>query len=305
MVAAGTLTAAAEELGFTVSAVSQQLSTLEAQAGLALYERVGRGVRPTEAGRLLAERADVILDEVARIEADLADLRAGRTGRVRVLTFHSAGETLLPQAIAELRNERPHVRVVPGVDEAPGALRRLRSGEVDLILAVEPYHPGSPPADGLHRWHLLTDPYRLLLPGEHPLGARGRAVPVKALAEEPWIVTTGPDDYLRVTWMAHTAAAGFTPVVGAETDEFPVTQGYVAAGLGVAMVPKLATGVLRPGVVVRRLAPEPPAREIWLATRPALLESPAVVEVAAALRRAATSVIGHWERLADGAKGSA
>jgi DNA-binding transcriptional LysR family regulator len=290
VVAAGTLTAAADELGFTVSAVSQQLSTLEGQAGIALYERVGRGVRPTDAGRLLAERADEILDRVARAEADLADLRSGRTGRVRVLTFHSAGETLLPQAIAAVSTAHPDLRVIPGVDEAPGALRRLRAGEVELILAVEPHSPGHGPDDGLHRWHLLTDPYRLLVPTRHRLAAR-RRVSLDELADEPWIVTTGPDDYLRTTLLAHTRQAGFTPIVGAETDEFPVTAGYVAAGLGVALVPQLATGALRPGVVVRRLEPEPPAREIWLATRPALLESPAVSQLAAALRRAAQAAV--------------
>jgi DNA-binding transcriptional LysR family regulator len=282
VVEAGTLTAAAHELGFTVSAVSQQLATLETQAGVSLYERVGRGVRPTAAGRLLAERAGRVLREVAHAEAALADLREGRTGRVRVLTFHSAGEALLPQAIAMLRAEHPAVRVLPSVDESPGALRRLRDAEVDLVLVVEPFGPSAQPTDDLRRWHLLADPYRLLVPHDHPL-ARRRKVPVTALADEPWVVTIGPDDYVRTTTIDLCRRAGFSPRIAAESDEFPVTQGYVAAGLGVSLVPVLALGAVRRGVVVRKLSPAPPPRQIWLATRPALLDVPAVAALAAAL----------------------
>ena len=286
VVEAGTLTAAAHELGFTVSAVSQQLATLESQSGVELYERVGRGVRPTAAGRLLAARADRILREVAQAEAALADLREGRTGRVRVLTFHSAGEALLPEAIAALRDEHPAVRVLPSVDESPGALRRLREGEVDLVLVVEPFGPSAQPSDDLHRWHLLADEYRLLVPHDHPL-ARRRKVPVDALVDEPWIVTIGPDDYVRATIVDLCRRAGFSPHVGAESDEFPVAQGYVAAGLGVALVPVLALGALRRGVVVRKITPAPQPRQIWLATRPTLLEAPAVASIASALQAVA------------------
>lgn len=282
VVAAGTLTAAAQELGFTVSAVSQQLATLESQAGVALYERVGRGVRPTAAGQLLAARADRILREVAHAETALADLREGRTGRVRVLTFHSAGEALLPEAIAALRAEHPAVRVLPSVDESPGALRRLREGEVDLVLVVEPFGPSARPSDDLHRWHLLADEYRLLVPHDHPL-ARRRKIRVDALGDEAWIMTIGPDDYVRRTTVDLCRRAGFSPRIGAESDEFPVTQGYVAAGLGVALVPELALGALRRGVLVRSLAPSPPPRQIWLATRPALLDAAPVAALAAAL----------------------
>lgn len=283
VVEAGTLTAAAHELGFTVSAVSQQLATLESQAGIALYERVGRGVRPTAAGRLLASRADRILREVTQAEAALADLREGRTGRVRVLTFHSAGEALLPEAIAALRLEHPAVRVLPSVDESPGALRRLREGAVDLVVVVEPYGPANQPSDDLHRWHLLSDPYRLLVPHDHPL-ARRRMISVAALADTPWIVTIGPDDYVRTTTFDLCRRAGFSPRIGAESDEFPVTQGYVAAGLGVSLVPVLALGALRRGVLVREATPAPPPRQIWLATRPNLLaDAPAVAALAAAL----------------------
>jgi DNA-binding transcriptional LysR family regulator len=194
----GSLTAAAHELGYTVSAVSQQLERLEQQAGMALFEKAGRGVRPTEAGLLLAQHADRILHEVHEAQDALAALREGRAGRLRVVTFFSAGEALLPQAIAAMRRELPGLEVRPSVDEEVGALRRLRAGEVDLVVVVEPFARGNQPDDDLHRWHLLDDEYRLLLPAEHPL-ARRRTVAIDDLADEDWVVTTGPIDYVRQT----------------------------------------------------------------------------------------------------------
>lgn len=286
VVAEGSLTAAAASLGYTVSAVSQQIAHLEEQSGAQLYERVGRGVRPTEAGLLLAAHAERILHEVDEAQDALADLRDGRAGRIRVLTFHSAGETLLPVAIAALRDRMPGVHVRPSVDETPGALRRLRSGEVDLVIVVEPFGPGKQPDDDLHRWHLLEDEYRILLPHDHPLAGR-RTVQVEDLADADWVVTVGPDDYVRRTTIAACRRAGFAPRLAAESDEFPVTQGYVSAGLGVALVPQLGLSAVRRGVTVRRLVPDPEPRHIWLATRPVLREQSAVNQMARALRDAA------------------
>jgi DNA-binding transcriptional LysR family regulator len=285
VVAQGSLTAAAAELGYTVSAVSQQLSQLEHQAGTPLFEKAGRGVRPTEAGLLLAAHAERVLHEIDEAELALAALREGRAGRLRVVTFFSAGEGLLPGAIAAMRRELPGLEVRPSVDEEVGALRRLRAGEVDLVVVVEPFGRGHQPDDDLHRWHLLDDEYRLLLPSEHPL-ARRRTVDVDALADEDWVVTAGPIDYVRHTTSAICRRAGFTPRFVAESDEFPLTQGYVAAGIGVALVPELALGAVRPDVAVRRLAPPPEPRHIWAVTRGSLRNHQPVVRMVAALQAA-------------------
>lgn len=287
VVAEGSLTRAAATLGYTVSAVSQQLAHLEAQAGIDLFEKAGRGVRPTQAGLLLAEHAERVLHEIAEAETALGDLRDGRAGRLRVVSFHSAGESLLPPAIATLRVQLPHLHVRPIVDETPGALRRLRAGEADLVIMVEPYARGDEPDDDLHRWHLLDDEYRILLPHDHPL-TRRRIVPVEALADTDWIVTIGPPDYVRETTVAICRRAGFSPRFIAEADEFQVTQGYVEAGLGAALVPLLALGAVRAGVAVRRLSPQPRPRHIWLATRPALADQQSVLRMVGALREAAT-----------------
>jgi DNA-binding transcriptional LysR family regulator len=285
VVAEGSLTRAAASLGYTVSAVSQQLAQLESQAGTRLFEKAGRGVRPTAAGLLLAEHAARILHEIAQAEQALDDLRSGRSGRVRVVSFHSAGESLLPRAIATLHEEIPGVHVRPIVDETPGALRRLRAGDADLVILVEPYAKGAEPADDLQRWHLLDDEYRVLLRHDHPL-ARRRIVPVAALADTEWVVTAGPPDYVRETTIAVCRRAGFVPRIIAEADEFNVAQGYVAAGLGAALVPLLALGAVRGEVAVRRLSPPPRPRHIWLATRPALASQPVVAHLIEALHQA-------------------
>jgi DNA-binding transcriptional LysR family regulator len=284
----GTLTAAAAALGYTVSGVSQQLSHLETEAGSPLFEKAGRGVRPTAAGTLLAEHATRILAAVEDAESALADLRAGRRGRLRVVSFHSAGESLLPPAIAALRRSMPELHVLPVVDETDGALRRLRAGEVELVVTVEPFARGAEPSDDLQRVHLLDDEYRVLLPADHPL-ARRRTLDVADLATNDWVVTTGPVDYVREATVSTCRRAGFSPRLVAEGDEFAVTQGYVAAGLGVALVPVLALGAVREHVVVRRLRTPPEPRHIWLATRPPLAGQPAVSRMIAALRAAAGS----------------
>ena len=289
VVSEGSLTRAAAVLGYTVSAVSQQLAQLATQAGTELFEKAGRGVRPTQAGLLLAEHAERVLHEVAQAEAALRGLREGRAGQLRVVSFHSAGESLLPPAIAALRSSLPDLFVLPIVDETPGALHRLRAGDADLVIMVEAYGRGTAPDDGLIRWHLLDDEYRVLLPHDHPL-ARRRVVAVEALSGTDWVVTFGPVDYVRETTIAICRRAGFEPRIIAEADEFSVAQGYVGAGLGAALVPRLALGAVRTGVVVRRLSPAPRPRYIWAATRRSLADQPAVNRMVAALREAAAAV---------------
>ncbi len=284
----GSITDAAAVLGHSVSTVSEQVSRLEAEAGSPLLEKAGRGVRPTAAGLLLAEHAERILAAVEDAENALANLRAGRTGRLRVVSFHSAGESLLPPAIAAMRRSHRHVTVSPIVDETEGALRRLRDGDVELVVVVEPFGPGSEPRDDLRRVHLCDDEYRILLPRDHPLATR-RIIDLATLSTADWIVTTGPADYVREATVHACRRAGFSPHISAEADEFAVTQGYVAAGLGVAFVPLLALGAVREQVAVRRLRSGPEARHIWATTRPVLADDPAVARMIHALRAAARS----------------
>lgn len=297
----GTLTAAAALLGYTVSAVSQQLAQLEAEAGTPLFEKAGRGVRPTAAGLLLADHAARILAAVTEAESELADLLAGRTGRLRVVSFYTAGESLLPPAIVAMRSSMPGLHVLPMVDETGGALHRLRAGEAELALVVEPFGRGEEPVDDLVRVHLLDDEYRVLLHHDHPL-ARRRVVDLVDLADTDWVVAAGwagvvgQWNYVREATETACRRAGFSPRIVAEADEFAVTQSFVAAGIGVALAPVLALGAVREQVVVRRIRKPPPPRHIWLASRPAVADQPAVRQMTAALLAAARPLASQRTR---------
>ncbi|KOU55077.1 LysR family transcriptional regulator, partial [Streptomyces sp. MMG1533] len=160
VVACGSVTAAAARLGYTPSAVSQQVAALEKEAGAELLERVGRGVRPTAAGLLLTEYADTIGRQVAEAETALADLLAGRTGRLSVRYFATAGASLVAPAVARLRAEHPGVQVELKLTDPEDPLPDVREGRADLALVVGEGAGG----DGVLLLHLLDDPYLAVLP---------------------------------------------------------------------------------------------------------------------------------------------
>lgn len=271
VVETGSVTRAAARLSYTPSAISQQLATLEREAGLALVERAGRGLRPTAAGRLLADHATGVLARLDEAEAALGALRAGRTGRVSVAAFSTAGASLVPVAIRDFRRDHPGVAVDVAVAEPDEAVDRVRSGRCDVGIVVPSGDPAEVIAD-LHCRHLLDDPYRVVLPADHPLAGRVR-IRLADLAGDPWIGTASAPGYCQQQVLDACAAAGFTPRYAMEADEYPATQGYAAAGLGVALVPLLALGATAPGVVVRRVDGPEPARRVCAVTRPPLLET--------------------------------
>ncbi|MFD3530628.1 LysR family transcriptional regulator [Streptomyces sp. NPDC058664] len=278
VVSSGSVTAAAAHLGYTPSAVSQQIGVLEKEAGIALLERFGRGVRPTAAGRLLTEHAAVIGRQVAEAETALADLRAGRTGQIAVHYFATAGADLVAPALARFRTEHPGVRVELRIsDGAPDE-------DADLTLVVRP-RGGGPGAsgDGLRLVHLLDDPYRAVLPKGHPLAGRRAAVDLASLAAEPWVGSERPGPCLDAV-MEACAAAGFTPDIAVECEEYATAQGFVAAGLGVSLIPLTGLGSRHPNVVVRKVRGPEPVRSIHAAVRESSLTLPAVRGLLTALQ---------------------
>ncbi|MBP2586829.1 DNA-binding transcriptional LysR family regulator [Streptomyces sp. PvR006] len=279
VVTSGSVTAAAANLGYTPSAVSQQIGVLEKEAGIALLERFGRGVRPTAAGRLLTEHAAVIGRQVAEAETALADLRSGRTGRISVRYFATAGAELVAPALARFRTEHPGVRVDLRIaDGAPA------DEEADLTLVVRPRGGGPDAAgDGLRLVHLLDDPYRAVLPKGHPLADRRTAVDLAELAGEPWVGSERPGPCLDAVLDA-CAAAGFAPDIAVECEEYATAQGFVAAGLGVSLVPLTGLGSRHPHVVVRKVRGPEPVRSIHAAVRKSSLSLPAVRGLLAALQ---------------------
>ncbi|HTW08517.1 MAG TPA: LysR family transcriptional regulator [Acidimicrobiales bacterium] len=283
----GSVSAAAAQLSYTPSAVSQQMRALEKETGTVLLEAAGRGVRPTPAALLLAEHAGRVLAAVQQAEEALAALRAGQMGRVRVAAFPTAGSALVPEALAVFEQNLPNVALDLVVAETDQSLANLRSGTIDVAIVVEPFGRGHAPEDGLYRRHLLADPFRVVLPRNHVL-ARKRAVDLVSLAKERWIgVSSCPGSCQQVVSDA-CRRAGFDPAYNLEADEYPTAQGFVAAGLGVALVPLLALGAAaHAGVAVRRVSGDQPVRDVWAVTRPAIAKQLPVHEMLADLEQAA------------------
>lgn len=279
VVTSGSVTAAATHLGYTPSAVSQQVAALERQAGVALLERIGRGVRATPAGRLLTEHAALIGAQVAAAETALADLRAGRAGRLAIRYFATAGASLIAPALAELRARHPAVGIDIRMTDPLDPLPEVEQGRADLAIVVRP--PGGRHA-GLRMVHLCDDPYRAVLPTGHPLAAK-RVLDLVDLADQPWVGSERPGPCLDAVLDA-CAAAGFTPSPVVTSEDYATAQGFVAAGLGVTVIPEMGLTQRHPDTVVRRLRNPEPVRAIHAGVRETSLGQPALDALISALR---------------------
>ncbi|WAU82712.1 LysR family transcriptional regulator [Streptomyces sp. Qhu-G9] len=284
VVTSGTVTAAAAHLGYTPSAVSQQVAALEKQAGTALLERVGRGVRPTAAGLLLTEHAALISSAVAQAETALADLRAGRIGSLSVRYFATAGSTLVAPALARLRAEHPGVRVDLELAHPDDPFQEVVQGRADLAVVVQ---AKDRVRDGFRLVHLLDDPYDAVLPLGHPLADK-EIVDLNELAGEQWVGSEPPGPCLEPV-IDSCAAAGFSPDFVIRSEDYATAQGFVAAGLGVGLMPRLGLRSRHPGVVVRPVRNPEPVRVISAVAREIALDQPALRGLLTALRDAAAA----------------
>jgi DNA-binding transcriptional LysR family regulator len=265
----GSFSAAADALSYTQSAVSQSIARLEAETGATLVVRDRRGVRSTAAGATLIGHAEAIFAQVDAAEADVAAVLGLRAGRLRVASFPSAGATLMPLAVARFRREHPDVALTLAEDEPEEISPRLRAGEFDLALLFE--FPGTQahrerPGAGLRSVLLLEDPMHVALPAEHPLASK-RALSLSDLRDQRWVQTSASSPCARHV-VRSCLAAGFEPDVAFESDDYETVQGLVAAGVGVALIPRLALTRVHDGIVVRALAPRSPARTVTVATVP-------------------------------------
>jgi DNA-binding transcriptional LysR family regulator len=276
VVARGSFSAAAEALSYTQSAISQSVSRLEAETGTALVIRDRRGVRPTAAGAALVAHAETIFEQVRVAEADLTAIVGGRAGRLRVASFPSGGASLMPMAVARFRRAHPDVALTLVEDEPEAIAPRLRAGELDLALLFEfpgAHARGQRPGAGLSSTLLLEDPMHLALPAEHPLVER----PMLTLGDlryEQWVQTSADSPCARHV-VRSCLAAGYEPDVAFESDDYDTVQGLVAAGVGVALIPRLALIGGNSGIVVRALSPSSPARRVTVATMPGAGVAPA------------------------------
>jgi DNA-binding transcriptional LysR family regulator len=249
----GSVTAAARALNYAQPSVSHHIARLEAETGTRLLERVGRGIRLTEAGRLLAERAEEIIGRLDSAEAELAAHVGLREGRVRLAAFPSALGTLVPAAAARLEAETPGLDLMLTEAEPPEALRMLRAGYVDVALVFQHYQrdtdpvPPGPADEGTRGRLLLDEPVHLVT-------AAGSALPpeLAAHAASRWIAGC---ERCRSYLIRQCDAAGFAPKIAFTTDDYVAVQALVAAGLGVTTLPGLCLAAARhPGIAATPLA---------------------------------------------------
>ena len=237
----GSMSAAARALSYTQPAVSHHVARLEAEVGTPLVVRHGRGVRLTEAGRVLVGHADAVLTRLAAAEEEVAAIAGLRAGRVRLAAFPTATAGIVPQALAALRKRAPGVTVTLVEAEPPESLALVREGEVDVAVAFA-YDETPPDADtGIREVTFSRERVRLLLPGGHPLAAE-HTVELAALRGETWVAGC---ERCRSHLVHVCRRAGFEPHVAYATDDHLAVQRLVSLGLAVGVLPQLALSLHR------------------------------------------------------------
>ena len=265
----GSVTAAAHALNYAQPSVSHHLARLEAETGTKLVQRAGRGIRLTDAGRLLAERGAEVIGRLDAAENELAVYSGMRTGRLRLAAFPSALGTIVPAAAAMLRERHPSVDLRLTEAEPPEAVRMLRAGYVDVALVFRHEPEGDAVDEGdaeplaaetgdMREQVLLSEAVHLIMPsapkGEPLLAPAVTEIwpaDLARLSGQRWIAGC---DRCREHLLRQCAVAGFTPKVSFTTDDFVAVQALVMAGLGVATLPAMALQAARnPGVRTVRL----------------------------------------------------
>ncbi|MDX1875350.1 LysR family transcriptional regulator [Mycolicibacterium sp. 120266] len=280
----GSITAAAEALGYTTSAVSQQIAKLEKEAGQPLLERHARGVALTDAGRSVVRHTERILVELHAAEAELAEIRGLRAGVLAIGTFPTAGSSLLPLVVKEFKTRHPGVelKVFSGrFDRLVDALRR-RETELSLLWDYE-WNRINDPTLTYH--HLMNDPTMLLVSEHHRLADRD-AIGIGELRDESWVVRA-EDHPVAQTLEKLCQQGGFAPRTSVFAHDYGEVQAMVAVQLGVAIAPRLAVLNPRPDVRSIRLATRPPQRRILIAHLAERRLSPAAHEAIAVSAAAA------------------
>ena len=303
----GTIAAVAQAQFCTPSAVSQQLSALEREAGVKLLRRSGRGVELTAAGADLADRAGAMLALLEEAEAALAAHRSELTGELRIGAFPTAVRTLLPGALVRLGAEYPRLELrVTELDpaEVPDA---VRTGALDIALVHEYDYVPAEPDPAIVTQPLLAETIFLAYSAADGRGGRcpiaavsatevasaieAGADPVRASSALPWIAAT-PGTLCHLMAVRLCQAAGFTPRIRHYADDFAAVLTLVAAGQGVALVPELALADLPDGVTLAAL---PALRRTLIACRRGAAAHPAVVASATAIRAAAADYLNVTE----------
>ena len=248
----GSFSGAARDLGLTQSAVSQHVAALERHLGVALVDRASRPAGLTEAGLALVRHGQAVLARLEGAEQELAEIDGRRAGRLRFGSFPTALTSFVPPALARFRAAHPGVTLTVVDDHLQRLLPRLDDGELDVALLYEHEELREVGARDLERTVLLDDPFVVVLPAGHALAGARSPLDVRRLRDLQWIGGTTGAGWWRIVRRA-CRDAGFDPNVWFASDDYAAVLAFVAAGLGVSVVPRLAVHGPRPDVVVRPL----------------------------------------------------
>jgi DNA-binding transcriptional LysR family regulator len=244
----GTVAATAEALHLTPSAVSQQLAGLSREVGVQLLEKSGRGVRLTGQARVLLSHAALVQEQLERARADLAAWQDGTIGEVRVAGMSTAISAVVAPAMIELRETRPGIDIRVLEDEPPDVFTRLDSGDIDIAIAADYRDAPSRQDPRYHRVDLITDVMDVVVPQGHP-HANPSGVRLEDLSGEVW-AGSGFDNPCAQIMVSVCATAGFSPDVRHSSGDWDAIAALVAAGAGIALIPRLAQPLRAQGLVV-------------------------------------------------------
>jgi DNA-binding transcriptional LysR family regulator len=299
VLAAGSFADAARRLGYTPSAVSQQISSLERQLRLRLFEREAHAIRPTAAALAVAERAVPALGALRTLDEDLRLLADGSIGRLRIGSFPTASERLLPAALSALRRQRPGVEVELDEAEPHVSVQLLEAGEIDVAL-VYTYGTVTPRWARGHRLEPVLEEDLLVISRPERPGAPADALPplegLEGFVDANWIATR-EDTQGAATLERLCRNSGFEPSVRCRSNNYGVLQGLVASGLGVALVPALGLDE-RPVVLARAVDDAEARRQVAVVAAPSVPADLAAVLVTA-LRKAASRLTGEFVRISE------
>ncbi|MFC6062950.1 LysR family transcriptional regulator [Streptomyces ochraceiscleroticus] len=277
----GSVRAAAEGLHVTTSAVSQQLAKLERETGQQLLAKNGRGVRLTDAGRLLAGHAARILSQVELAEAELEAHRGQAVGELRMGAFPTAARGLFPDALAALAVDHPQLRARLWEMEPGDSVRAVVRGDIDLGVVLDWYNRPLSLPEGLAKAPLLDDPADVAMPSDHRLAGR-RTVELEDFAEDAWI--SWPQGEFCHDWLMFTLRSkGIEPRIAHMAEEHGTQLALIARGLGVAVAPRLGRGPVPEGVSVVPVR-HPMRRHVYAIWRADADRRPSIRAAVAALR---------------------
>ncbi len=295
----GSIARTADALGYTPSAVSQQLAVLEREAGTPLLDRTARSAGLTDAGRRLAAHAERILAMVEEAEADLSAHAAQPSGRVVVTAFPSAAVAFAP-ALARSLRAHPQLSLLLRQSSPAEGLLLVRTGEVEVAIVDDwtgrlaanmDAAAGTDHGQGvLSYYHLVRDPLVLVMARGHRAADPDRPVDLRALRNEPWLAAPSSEPSRQAADRL-LAAVGLTPPVPSEFEGLGTVANLVARGLGIAIMPRLAVGAYERRVVIRELpAGLDLARDVFAVARTASMLRPSVAVILSSLRGAARSM---------------